>query len=461
MKTIAIILAAGYGIRFDENRPKQLLKVAGKTVLEHSIDAFEKTPGINEIAIVINPEIKLLVDELIVKNKWKKVMRTLNGGEQRHNSSISAICAYSDYPDDTNMIFHDGTRPLVDPLLITALLEKMREYDAVTVSLPAGDAMMISDASRNEVVKIPERKYMYRMQTPQGVKLGVIRKAYELGMKDPAFNDVEECGVVLHYQPHVKIASIPGDQKNIKLTFPEDAYLLDKLFQIQSINIKDKLDKDALKDKVIVVFGGNTGIGADIIKIASLCGSRCHAFSRHITRTDITNQDSIKKILADVDSLEGKIDFVVNTAAVLIKVPLMVMDEKSIRNTIETNYYGNINIAMAAYPYLKKTKGHLLLFTSSSYTRGRELYSLYSSTKAAVVNFTQAIAEEWEHDGIHINCICPERTKTPMRVANFGVENVDTLLKSENVAKVSLLALLSDINGQVVDVKVRDFAETK
>ena len=78
-------------------------------------------------------------------------------------------------------------------------------------------------------------------------------------------------------------------------------------------------------------------------------------------------------------------------------------------------------------------------------------------TKSAVVNFVQAVAEEWESDGISINCINPERTHTPMRTSNFGVEDPKTLLTAENVAKVSLATLVSNITGQVVDVKVKDF----
>ena len=96
----------------------------------------------------------------------------------------------------------------------------------------------------------------------------------------------------------------------------------------------------------------------------------------------------------------------------------------------------------------------LLFYTSSSYTRGRAFYSLYSSTKAAVVNFVQAIAQEWEASGVKVNCINPERTKTPMRERNFGVEDASTLLTAETVAKESLKTLLSDFTGQVIDVKL-------
>ena len=114
---------------------------------------------------------------------------------------------------------------------------------------------------------------------------------------------------------------------------------------------------------------------------------------------------------------------------------------------------GTVIVALEAFPYLKETKGQLIFFTSSSYTRGRAFYSIYSSTKAAIVNFVQAIAQEWESFGIHINCINPERTKTPMRVHNFGIEPEDTLLSAEKVAEATLRTLASDYTGQVIDVK--------
>ena len=94
-----------------------------------------------------------------------------------------------------------------------------------------------------------------------------------------------------------------------------------------------------------------------------------------------------------------------------------------------------------------------MFFTSSSYTRGRALYSLISASKSAIVNFVQALSEEWFEYGIRVNCINPERTKTPMRIQNFGNEPEDTLLEPKVVAIVSVNTLLSEMTGEVVDVK--------
>jgi 2-C-methyl-D-erythritol 4-phosphate cytidylyltransferase len=145
---------------------------------------------------------------------------------------------------------------------------------------------------------------------------------------------------------------------------------------------------------------------------------------------------------------------VINSAAILNREPLMHLESELVRRIIAINYLGMVNVTRAAYPHVKCANGAVLQFTSSSYTRGRANYALYSSTKAAVVNFVQALAEEWEQDGIRINCINPQRTKTPMRVANFGIEPDSTLLRSEDVALISLQTLLSNFSGEVVDIKL-------
>ena len=95
-------------------------------------------------------------------------------------------------------------------------------------------------------------------------------------------------------------------------------------------------------------------------------------------------------------------------------------DIEDIRRDVEINYLGSINIVKAAMPYLQQSQGGILLFTSSSYTRGRSLYSTYSSAKAGIVNLTQALAEELAFDKIRINVINPERTRAGRKSALSG-----------------------------------------
>jgi 2-C-methyl-D-erythritol 4-phosphate cytidylyltransferase len=146
----------------------------------------------------------------------------------------------------------------------------------------------------------------------------------------------------------------------------------------------------------------------------------------------------------------------VNTAGVLSTGKLADTDQAVIEETIRVNYLAPVTIAQAAVCYLAATRGHLLLYTSSSYTRGRAGYSLYSSTKAAVVNLTQALADEWSEIGVKVNCVNPERTQTPMRLRAFGAEEPGTLLSSMAVALTSIDVLLSELTGHVIDVRLVD-----
>jgi 2-C-methyl-D-erythritol 4-phosphate cytidylyltransferase len=90
---------------------------------------------------------------------------------------------------------------------------------------------------------------------------------------------------------------------------------------------------------------------------------------------------------------------VVNAAGVLPRGELSDASEETIYSATEVNYLAPVFIAQEFFPHLAETGGALLLFTSSSYTRGRSGYSLYSSAKAAVVNLTQALADEWATPG--------------------------------------------------------------
>jgi ribitol-5-phosphate 2-dehydrogenase (NADP+) / D-ribitol-5-phosphate cytidylyltransferase len=152
----------------------------------------------------------------------------------------------------------------------------------------------------------------------------------------------------------------------------------------------------------------------------------------------------------------GRIDLVVNSAAVLPRGHLVDTSEEAVYSATEVNYLAPVMIAQEFFAQLRETRGSLLNFTSSSYTRGRSGYSLYSSAKAAVVNLTQALADEWSADGVRVNCINPERTGTPMRTRAFGEEPPGSLLESTEVAVRSIDVLLSPETGLIVDIRRND-----
>ena len=131
----------------------------------------------------------------------------------------------------------------------------------------------------------------------------------------------------------------------------------------------------------------------------------------------------------------------------------MQMGYDEINLLIKTNYLGAVNVARAAHSHLAHSRGTLVNFASSSYTRGRAQCAIYSSSKCAVVNLTQALAEEWHGEGINVICISPERTNTLMRKLNFGKEDPTSLLSPELVARYTLAAITMGHTGVVVDVK--------
>jgi ribitol-5-phosphate 2-dehydrogenase (NADP+) / D-ribitol-5-phosphate cytidylyltransferase len=246
----------------------------------------------------------------------------------------------------------------------------------------------------------------------------------------------------------------------MKITEPIDVYIADKLFQLDSHDAPrpryESEYRTALEGKTVVVFGGSYGIGADIVRLAESYGAITKIFSRSATNTHVERREDIVAACEQVLAATGRVDYVVNTAGILPRGELAETSEETVYMATEVNYLAPIHIAQVFQPHLKETGGSLLLFTSSSYTRGRSGYSLYSSAKAAVVNLTQALADEWAGDGVRINCVNPERTATPMRTKAFGQEPEGTLLTSQAVAETSLDVLISTWTGHIIDVRRED-----
>ena len=291
---------------------------------------------------------------------------------------------------------------------------------------------------------------MMRGQTPQAFRVRLIKEAHRRALNDQ-IDVTDDCGLVLTYKlAHIYV--VKGEEKNIKITYQEDIFLADKLFQLKSITMSEDISLSDLKDKVIVVFGASRGIGKSITDIAETYGAKVYGFSRK-NSVDVSSFTKVSDSLEEVYGKEHIIHYIVNTAGIMRMGKLELRETDHIMEEIYTNYIGAINIVRAGIKYLRESRGSLALFTSSSYTRGRALYSVYSSVKAAIVNLSQAMAEELLIDHVKINVINPERTATPMRLENFGKEPEDTLLKPEKVAIVSLQTLLSDLTGQVIDVR--------
>lgn len=452
LKNIAIILASGSGTRFDSKLPKQFVKLAGKPVIQYTIEAFEAASAIDEIIIVTKEDYVDFVYELINASEFKKVSKVINGGKERYDSTWAAMAATGN--EDCHLIIHDAVRPFISERIINDCITALATHNAIDVVVDAIDTIVQVD--NNRIQSIPDRRSLKRGQTPQAFKKSVLKHAYNLFLADPNRAASDDCGIVLNYLPDEGVYTVQGEESNFKLTHQQDLYLADNIIKDGLFNRleQDKTKiKQKLAHKVVVVIGGSSGIGADIVSLCEGLEAKVYSFSRSQNQLDISSLEAIEQALSDVAAKEGKIDFVINTTGLLIRKPLMTMTQQEVIDSYMINYVGVINCAQASFPYLKASRGMLINFTSSSFTRGRPNYSLYSSTKAAVVNFTQAIAEEWMPHGIKVNCINPERTDTPMRRSNFGTEPAHTLLTAQEVAEYTLAAMSFEHTGQVFSIK--------
>lgn len=229
MKNIAIILAGGTGQRFGSALPKQFLHLAGKTVIEHSIEAFEQCADIDEIAVVINSDYLSDMQSIIDCNHWQKVRKLLPGGAERYLSTLAALHAYETEPE-VNLLFHDAARPAVSQRIIHETVTALQTHLAVAVAVPATDTVFEVTEDGEFITSIPARKRLRCAQTPQAFRFSVIREAYRKALQDPQFTSTDDCGVLLKYSPETPIFIIAGDTANIKLTYPEDTILLERYF---------------------------------------------------------------------------------------------------------------------------------------------------------------------------------------------------------------------------------------
>lgn len=235
MTNVAVILAGGTGKRMGSPVPKQFMSLSGRSVIEYSIDTFDQHPAIDEVAVVVHPDWRQKMGEIADLRQWKKLTRVIDGGSERYMSTLNAVMAYIDYPDDTNLLLHDAARPLVPREVVDRVAEALQHHEAVGVAVPSTDTVWEVHPDIGEdyigrfVARIPERRLMWRAQTPQAFRLPLIRDAYQRALQDPQFSATDDCSVVRKYMPGTKIAVVEGDERNTKVTRAEDLDLLSSL----------------------------------------------------------------------------------------------------------------------------------------------------------------------------------------------------------------------------------------
>jgi len=451
----AIILAAGRSERLGSDTPKQLLKIAGKTVLEHTLNEIHKCSLIDKIIIVTSETVQTYIEqELLKAGAFPKVVKVVRGGDTRMESSSIGVSASGAAPEDIILI-HDVARPFINSRILRDNIEEAIKQGAVDTVSPVVDTIVEVNRENALISGIPDRRKLMSGQTPQTFRAEIILKAHQLASEDESLDKngiTDDCGLVLRYKLS-NVACVIGDPSNIKITYPLDAQLADLIFQsrqepIPAVSYKKVAEE--IGGKNMLVIGASSGIGERIANLAEKLGARVIRWSRS-SGIDVRDYGAVNKGIQKILDEYKQLHYVINTSGVLHKQRLQSMSHDELREEVETNLLGSMNVAKASIPYLRYTKGSLIFFASSSYTRGRAWYSAYSATKAAIVNFAQAIAEE--EPFIKVNVVSPERTDTPMRWRNFGNEPKHSLLDPQAVAVATLQIITLESTGQVYAIR--------
>lgn len=223
---VAVVLAAGSGLRFDPANPKQLVSLAGTPIVGWSIAAFERNPRVTDILVVVNAQVRQAVEQLIAAAGYTKVQAVIDGGAERSDSTEAALRMLADHgvPADAKVLIHDSVRPFVSQAQIDGCIDALDEFKAATVACPSTDTILLTQdlGDRETVVQVPERRHSFRAQTPQAFHFETIRTAYGLAADDPDFRPTDDTRVVVDYLPNEPVAIVGGSPLNMKVTTQDD-----------------------------------------------------------------------------------------------------------------------------------------------------------------------------------------------------------------------------------------------
>lgn len=216
-----IIPAGGSGTRFGTAEKKQFLKIQNETLLNRSIQAFLNTPNCGQVVVSL-PEADWQHPSLLKHESVQYVI----GGVTRSESVYRGFQALKGQSDDVILV-HDGARPLVSSSLIERVVNETQSFGAVIPGLPVSDT--IKQVKQDEIVqKTVARASLRAVQTPQGFRYQLLKKAYDiLPYAEAQYTDesmlVEALGQ--------KVKMVEGEVGNIKITHAVDLHIADVLLQ--------------------------------------------------------------------------------------------------------------------------------------------------------------------------------------------------------------------------------------
>jgi 2-C-methyl-D-erythritol 4-phosphate cytidylyltransferase/2-C-methyl-D-erythritol 2,4-cyclodiphosphate synthase len=248
-----ILLGAGNSDRFKSNVPKQYHKIAGKTLVDISINKIRKFKEIKEIVFVYNRKHKKYLKEI----KSKKI-KTIVGGDNRRDSTYKALSYLKNCNTKGQVLIHDAARPNFSIRLIKKIIINSKKNKTIVPILKVHDAL--KEKKHNKILSI-KKKGFFLTQTPQSFLLNEIFQLHKKKKHDYRDDDLSLIN-------NNKVKFINGEKRNFKITHQEDLDLL-KRYNKSNLKIGIGFDVHRLVNKKKLYIGG--------VKIPSKLGTLGHS----------------------------------------------------------------------------------------------------------------------------------------------------------------------------------------
>ena len=223
MQVFVILPAAGLGTRMAGPQPKQFLILDGIPILIHSLRAFAAVERVTAIYVAVRKTEMERVQAQIAEYGFAGKVRVVEGGDNRQESVSHALAALPAETDDVVLV-HDAVRPLIDAATIERTIDAVLEHGAAIVGLPAVDTIKQVERTAHGALitsTIP-REFIVQAQTPQGFRVGLLRKAFDEAMAD-GFVGTDEASLLERID--YPVAVVHGSAVNLKITQPGDLEL--------------------------------------------------------------------------------------------------------------------------------------------------------------------------------------------------------------------------------------------
>lgn len=227
----AIVLAGGSGARVGAARNKVYLPLRGRTVLSWSLEAFLSCPDIGWVVLVVRAEDRGSAADVLDREIGRPGVEVVTGGGTRQQSELAGLRQLAGPIRSggiETVLIHDGARPLVAPELVAAVIEAARTFGGGVPGLLRDDlAYAVTDGAGGDAVSGPAHG-LVAVQTPQGFRAGPLLAAYEEADRH-GFAGTDTAACVSRFAPQLPVRLVPGDERNIKITYPHDLALAERL----------------------------------------------------------------------------------------------------------------------------------------------------------------------------------------------------------------------------------------